>query len=402
MNINLYDNVELPEADAIFKVVEAYKKDESLKKVNLAIGVLVDENLKVEVPDCVKLAMEQAVSDCQNISGYLPISGLKELTDSASVLLFGDTFSKERTFSIQAPGGTGCLRLIGEFIKTYGNLNSANEIFVSNPSWGNHKAIFEQLGFKVGYYDYFSKENSCFTFNECINSLEKLPENSLVLLHASSHNPTGCDPTKEEWNSIIEVLVAKSLIPIVDCAYQGLGVSIDSDAYVIRELAKLDLNFFVAQSFSKSLALYQQRTGVAHAVLSNPAQYKATFESAKLIARKMYSNPPAFGAYVANRVLTDSILKAEWEEFLKTVRDRLGNLREELCKGLEDRGVKFNFNAIRKQIGMFALLPLSKEQAIKLKENSSVYILESGRICLAALNKNNIDYVIESISGVVE
>ncbi|MCL4162271.1 UNVERIFIED_CONTAM: hypothetical protein GTU68_011646, partial [Idotea baltica] len=255
--------------------------------------------------------------------------------------------------------------------------------------------------FKVGYYDYFSKENSCFTFDKCIESLEKLKENSIVLLHASSHNPTGCDPTKEEWDKIIEVLQVRSLIPIVDCAYQGLGVSVDDDAYVIRKLAKLNLNFFVAQSFSKSIALYQQRTGVAHAVLANPSQYKAAFESAKLIARKMYSNPPAFGAYVANRVLTDDTLKSEWEEFLKSSRDRLKSLREELCKGLEAKDVNFDFSAIRRQIGMFALLPLSKEQAIKLKDDHSVFILESGRVCLAALNKNNIDYVIGAIAEVL-
>lgn len=398
----LYNNLKLPEPDAVFKVVEAFKKDNNERKVNLAIGVLVDENGKVDVPAPVQSAMENVVKQCIDISGYLPISGFKDFTDNARDLIFecnGDISDQDRILSLQTPGGTGALRLIGEFLKTYTKINK--EIYVSNPTWGNHKAIFSQLGFEIKSYDYYSKNDCLFSLENCLASLNSIQDHSLILLHASAHNPTGSDPTQEQWDRIIELIDDKNLIPIVDCAYQGLGKSVTEDNYAIKSLLSKNLNFFVAQSFSKSLALYQQRVGVAHIVVNNSNDSKACFESAKLIARKIYSNPPAYGAYVANKVLSDTNLKSDWNRWLDENRVRLHGLRNSFLNGLSANKVNFNYEDLKKQIGMFSLLPLSVEQVRELRDKYSIYLLENGRVCVAALNTKNIEYVIESFSKVL-
>lgn len=398
----LYENIKLPEPDAVFKVVEAFKKDTNENKVNLAIGVLVGEDGKVDVPTPVRSAMESVVNQCVNSSGYLPISGFKEFTDNARDLIFecaSDDESKSRIASLQVPGGTGALRLIGEFLKTYTAINK--EIYVSNPTWGNHKAIFSQLGYEIKTYEYYSKEDCLFSLENCLNSLNSITDKSLILLHASAHNPTGSDPTKEEWDRIIDVIEAKSLIPIVDCAYQGLGKSVTEDNYAIKSLLAKNINFFVAQSFSKSLALYQQRVGVSHIVVNSNVDLKACFESAKLIARKIYSNPPAYGAYVANKVLGDEQLKVNWNKWLDENRERLHGLRNTFLSGLEDSNVYLNYGDLRKQIGMFSLLPLSVAQVHKLRNDYSIYLLENGRVCVAALNAKNINYVVEAFGSIL-
>lgn len=389
----MYKNLNEAASDPIFGLVEAHNKDPRENKVNLTIGVLIDEEGQVCAPNAVKDAMQMVVKTCQDKPNYLGMSGIKNYCDLAAKLLFRDSYSEEKIISLQSIGGTGALRIIADFIKNNLAKDSSPEIFVSKPTWGNHKDVFATSGFKVSEYNYYSSETKAFDQKACLESLTTIAKGSYVLLHASSHNPSGCDPSAEDWQKIIKIIQEKELVAIVDCAYQGLGQGFAEDVFSITELMKTGVEFFVAQSFSKSLGLYSQRTGAAHFIIADPQSRKAVASQAALCVRKMYSNPPAFGALTAEKVLGDKELRTRWEGEISSMRERLIGLRSELVNLLNDHNLGQDFGFINKQVGLFAYTGLNQKQAEYARNEEAVYLLNSGRICVAALNKNNIQRV---------
>lgn len=395
MNQNeLYSSLENAPSDPIFGLVEAYKADTRANKVNLTIGVLIDESGNVTTPEVVKKAMAEILADCQNKPDYLPMLGLKPYCELAAQLIFSDTYNSKRVTSAQSLGGTGALRVIADFIKNNLAKNANPEIFLSSPTWGNHKDIFATSGFKISEYAYYSAETKSFDLNACLESISQIKNTAFILLHASSHNPTGCDPKPQEWEAIIKSIKEKNLIPILDCAYQGLGEGIEEDIFPIKKLMQEEMPFFVAQSFSKSLGLYCQRTGVAHVIDSGENKQSAISSNLALSIRKMYSNPPAFGALCARKVLAEPESRKLWEAELSDHRQRLKTLRSQLVSRLSEAGIEQDLSFMQKQNGLFAYTGLNQKQAEYARNEHAVYLLNTGRICVAALNQNNLDYVV--------
>ena len=393
--------VELAPRDPILGVTEAFNADANPRKVNLGVGVYCDENGKVPLLECVKRA-EREMADAAAPRSYLPIDGIAAYDREVRALLFGadaDVITAGRAVTVQALGGTGALKVGADFLRRFA---PGAQVWISDPSWENHRALFEGAGFTVNTYPYYDATTRGLDFAGMIAALERLAPGSVVVLHACCHNPTGADPTPAQWPRIIDVVRARGLMPFVDLAYQGFGDGIDADADVVRSFAATPGPLLVTSSFSKSFSLYGERAGALSVVATDKEEAARVLSQVKRIIRANYSNPPTHGGQIVTTVLCSPELRALWEAELATMRSRVKLMRAMLVERLHERLPAADFRFMLTQRGMFSYSGLTKAQVQALREEFSIYAIDTGRICVAALNSRNVDDVAASIAKVIE
>ncbi|PLC53527.1 aromatic amino acid aminotransferase [Pollutimonas nitritireducens] len=397
---SLFESVELAPRDPILGLNEQYNADTRAGKVNLGVGVYYDDEGRLPLLQAVRMA-EIGRIEAAAARGYLPIEGIPGYNTAAQTLLFGqgsELLASGRVLTAQSLGGTGALKIGADFLK---QLLPQSKVVISDPSWENHRALFERAGFTVDTYPYYDAETHGLNFNGMLECLQKLPEQTIVLFHACCHNPTGVDPTFEQWQQIVEIVKAKNLVPFLDIAYQGFGDGIEEDASVVRLFAQHDLTMLISSSFSKSFSLYGERVGALTLVSSSKEESTRVLSQLKRVIRTNYSNPPTHGGTVVSTVLNTPELYTLWASELAGMRDRIRAMRIQLVQKLKDHGIKQNFDFVLKQRGMFSYSGLTAAQVDRLRDEYGVYAVSSGRICVAALNSHNIDYVAASIAKVL-
>lgn len=397
---SLFESVELAPRDPILGLNEQYNADTRAGKVNLGVGVYYDDEGRLPLLHAVRKA-EIARVEAAAARGYLPIEGIPGYNKGAQTLLFGEgspLLASGRVLTAQALGGTGALKIGADFLK---QLLPVAKVVISNPSWENHRALFERAGFQVDTYPYYDPATRGLDFAGMLAGLQALPEQTIVVLHACCHNPTGVDPTFEQWQQIVKVVKEKNLVPFLDIAYQGFGDGLEEDASVVRLFAEHDLTMLISSSFSKSFSLYGERVGALTLVSSSKEEAVRVLSQLKRVIRTNYSNPPTHGGTVVSTVLNNPDLFALWAGELAGMRERIRAMRIQLVEKLKEHGVKQNFDFVLKQRGMFSYSGLTAAQVDRLREEYGIYAISSGRICVAALNSGNIDYVAASIAKVL-
>ena len=395
MQVSPFAKIELAPPDPIIGLTEAFNNDPNPKKVNLGAGVYQDGAGKVPILNVVQEAQErwQAKEETKN---YIPIDGIPAFNQQVQALLFGaDSAAGARAVTAQALGGTGGLKVGADFLKRF---FPASQVWISDPSWENHRALFEAAGFTVNNYPYYDPETHGLDFTSMLDTLKGLPAGSIVLLHACCHNPTGVDLSREEWMRLIDLFQTTGLVPFLDFAYQGFSESIDADAFAVRAFAEAGIPCLIANSFSKSFNLYRERVGALTVVSVSEEEAKRLRSQIKRVIRTNYSSPASHGAQLVATVLTDDGLRARWEGELTEMRQRISRMRNLFVRRLREKGVEQDFSFIERQRGMFSFSGLSREAVDRLRNEYSIYIVGSGRICVAALNEKNIDYVCEAIA----
>jgi aromatic-amino-acid transaminase len=396
---SLLASVPMAPGDPILGVTEVFVADRNPKKVNLGVGVYYDENGKVPLLECVRRVEQQQVQ-AGAPRPYLPIDGLKSYDNAVQELVFGagaSAVKEKRVVTVQTLGGTGGLKIGADFLK---QLSPDAQVWISEPSWENHRALFEAAGFRVQAYPYYDPATRGLRFEAMLSALQALPAGSIVVLHSCCHNPTGVDLSQEQWQKVLAVVRARGLVPFLDLAYQGFGDGIDADAYAPRLFAGAMSPIFLSSSFSKSLSLYGERIGAFSLVAGSADEAARALSQVKRVVRTNYSNPPTHGGDIVARVLTTPELRTLWEKELGGMRDRIKTMRKALAEGVQKRsGVDFSF--VIKQRGLFSYTGLSKAQVERLRTEYSIYAIDTGRVCVAALNAGNIDYVAEAIAKVI-
>jgi aromatic-amino-acid transaminase len=400
MQVSPFAQIELAPPDPIVGLTEAFNQDKNPKKVNLGVGVYQDGAGKVPILQVVGEAQRRwgAKEDTKN---YMPIDGLPAFNQQAQALLFGadsSVLAQGRAVTAQTLGGTGALKVGADFLKRF---FPASQVWISDPSWENHRALFEAAGFTVNTYPYYDPETHGLDFNAMLNTLKGLPAGSVVVLHACCHNPTGVDLSREEWARVIDLFHTAGLIPFLDFAYQGFGEGLDADAFAVRAFAEAGIPCLIANSFSKSFALYRERVGALTVVTASEEEAKRVRSQVKRVIRTNYSNPPSHGGQIVAAVLADAELRARWEGELTEMRERIHKMRDLFVQRLREKGVEQDFSFIRRQRGMFSYSGLSREAVNRLRDEYGIYIVGSGRVCLAALNEKNSEYVCEAIAEVL-
>ncbi|AVO42834.1 amino acid aminotransferase [Simplicispira suum] len=398
--MSLFSAVEMAPRDPILGLNEQFNADTNPKKVNLGVGVYFDDNGKLPLLQCVQAA-EQKMMQKPTARGYLPIDGIVAYDNAVKALVFGadsEPVKSGRVATVQAIGGTGGLKIGADFLK---KLSPNAKVLISDPSWENHRALFTNAGFEVGTYAYYDAEKRGVNFDGMLASLKAAAPGTIVVLHACCHNPTGYDITAAQWNQVIDVLKAGKLTPFLDMAYQGFGHGIAEDGAVIGKFVASGMNFFVSTSFSKSFSLYGERVGGLSVLCQDKEEAGRVLSQLKIVIRTNYSNPPTHGGAVVAAVLNDPELRALWEKELGEMRVRIKAMRQKLVDGLKAAGVKQDMSFITTQIGMFSYSGLSKAQMVRLRDEFGVYGTDTGRMCVAALNSQNIDYVCASIAKVM-
>lgn len=389
--MDVFNNVVLAPDDPILGLVEKFKQDPREDKINLTIGIYADENGKVPVLNVVKKAQQSLFSE-EKPHVYLPMHGLQTYNISVQRLLFAEHHSviaEDRLATVQTLGGTGALKVGADFLNDLFS-KKLPKVYISDPTWDNHRAIFQGAGFEVESYPYFDSETGGVRFEAMVEFFKTLPENSIVVLHACCHNPTGADLNDDQWHKLADIIKAKSLIPFLDMAYQGFAKGVQEDAKAIHIMTDAGLPVLIANSFSKSFSLYGERVGALSVVtVSSEEQVRVTSQLKKMV-RANYSSPPIFGAAIVGHVLSNDALRQEWFDELTEMRQRIHAMREKFTALLNEGQTKKDFSFIRHQQGMFSYSGLSKEQAQKLRNEHGIYILDTGRICIAALNEYNI------------
>ncbi|GAO68728.1 aspartate aminotransferase [Comamonas sp. E6] len=386
--------------DPILGLNEQFNADSNPNKVNLGVGVYFDDNGKLPLLECVQAA-EKAMMEKPTARGYLPIDGIAAYDNGVKALVFGaesDVVKSGRVATVQAIGGTGGLKIGADFLK---KLNPNAKVLISNPSWENHKAIFTNAGFEVGTYAYYDAATRSIDFAGMLADLNAAAAGTVVVLHACCHNPTGYDITAAQWDEVIAIVKAKGLVAFLDMAYQGFGHGIAEDGAVIGKFVAAGLNIFVSTSFSKSFSLYGERVGALSVVASDKEEAARVLSQLKIVIRTNYSNPPTHGGAVVAAVLNNPELHALWEKELGEMRVRIKAMRQKLVDGLKAAGVTQDMSFITTQIGMFSYSGLSKDQMVRLRSEFGVYGTDTGRMCVAALNSKNIDYVCKAIAAVI-
>ncbi|NLY65251.1 MAG: aspartate/tyrosine/aromatic aminotransferase [Alcaligenaceae bacterium] len=396
----LFESVELAPRDPILGLNEQYNTDTRTGKVNLGVGVYYDDQGRIPLLKAVKKA-EIARIEAAAARGYLPIEGIKNYNKGAQELLLGKNSllaQEGRVLTFQALGGTGALKIGADFLQ---QITPGSKVFISNPSWENHRALFERAGFTIENYSYYDAATHGLNFEGMLESFKNMPAKSIVVLHACCHNPTGVDPSLEQWQEIAKTIQENDLIPFLDIAYQGFGDGLEEDAQVVRLFAGLGLSMFISSSFSKSFSLYGERVGALTLVTTSQDESERVLSQVKRVIRTNYSNPPTHGGTVVASVLNDPELFALWEEELAGMRNRIREMRQQLVAKLKEHGVTRNFDFVLAQRGMFSYSGLTSEQVDRLRNEHGVYAVSSGRICVAALNSSNIDYVAKAIAQVL-
>ena len=398
--MSLFSSVELAPRDPILGLNEQFAADANPNKVNLGVGVYFDENGKLPLLACVQAA-ENAMMATPKPRGYLPIDGIAAYDDGVKKLVFGadsEPYQSGRIATVQGLGGTGALKIGADFLK---HLNPAARVLISDPSWENHRALFTQAGFEVGTYRYYDAATRSLNFDGMLADLQAAAAGTIVVLHACCHNPTGYDITPAQWDQVIAAVKARGLTPFLDMAYQGFAEGIAEDGAVIGKFVAAGLTFFVSTSFSKSFSLYGERVGALSVLCASKDEAARVLSQLKIMIRTNYSNPPTHGGAVVAMVLGDPKLRAQWEQELAGMRTRIKAMRRKLVDGLKAAGVKQDMSFITTQVGMFSYSGLSKEQMVRLRSEFGVYGTDTGRMCVAALNEHNIDYVCQAIAKVI-
>ncbi|EHY79199.1 aromatic amino acid aminotransferase [Stutzerimonas stutzeri ATCC 14405 = CCUG 16156] len=398
--MSLFSAVEMAPRDPILGLNEAFNADTRPNKVNLGVGVYYNEEGRIPLLRAVVEA-EQARIAAHAPRGYLPIEGIAAYDAAVQKLLFGEDsplIAEGRVVTTQALGGTGALKVGADFLK---RLLPDAVVAISNPSWENHRALFESAGFPVQNYSYYDAANHGIDRAGLLQDLKNLPSRSIVVLHACCHNPTGVDLNLDDWKQILDVLRAQDHIPFIDIAYQGFGDSIEEDAAAVRLFAESGMTFFVSSSFSKSFSLYGERVGALSMVTQSREESARVLSQVKRVIRTNYSNPPTHGATIVASVLNSPELRAMWEAELGEMRSRIRELRLSMVEQLAVKGAKTDFSFVAAQRGMFSYSGLTSEQVERLRIEFGVYAINTGRICAAALNRNNIGHVTDAIVQVL-
>jgi aromatic-amino-acid transaminase len=399
MQASPFAQVELAPPDPIIGLTEAFNADTNPKKVTLGAGVYQDGAGKVPILQVVRDAQEQLLEK-EETKNYLPIDGVPAFNQQAQTLLLGadsGVLAAARAVTVQALGGTGALKVGADFLKRF---FSSSQVWISDPSWENHRQLFEAAGFTVNNYPYYDSKTRGLNFTSMLDTLRKLPARSVVVLHACCHNPTGVDPSREEWTRLLDIFQTAGLIPFFDIAYQGFGEGIDADAFAVRSFAEAGVPCLVAQSFSKSFGLYRERVGALTVVTASEEEAKRVRSQLKRLIRTNYSSPASHGAQLVASVLADAGWRARWEEEVAEMRDRIRLMRELFVRRMREKGVEQDFSFIERQRGMFSYSELPRETVDRLRNKYSIYIVGNGRVSVASLNEKNIDYVCESIAEV--
>ena len=398
--MSLFTAVEMAPRDPILGLNEQFGADTNPSKVNLGVGVYFDDNGKLPLLKCVQAA-EQAMMEKPTARGYLPIDGIAAYDNAVKGLVFGadsEPVKSGRVATVQAIGGTGGLKIGADFLK---KLSPNATVLISDPSWENHRALFVQAGFKVDSYAYYDAANRGVNFDGMLASLNAAAAGTIVVLHACCHNPTGYDITPAQWDQVIAAVKARGLTPFLDMAYQGFGHGIAEDGAVIGKFVAAGLDFFVSTSFSKSFSLYGERVGALSVLCASKEEADRVLSQLKIMIRTNYSNPPTHGAQVVAAVLADDTLRALWEDELAGMRVRIKAMRAALVAALQAAGVTEDLGFVTEQLGMFSYSGLSAAQMQRLRQEFGVYGVDSGRICVAALNEGNLPTVAAAMAAVM-
>lgn len=390
--------IEAP-SDPIFGIGAAFQADLRPNKVNLVVGIYKDEHLQAQLMPSVKKAKEK-LAEQDRLADYLLIDGLADFYEQLGTIVFGERYwsdHRNRIYAAQAIGGTGALQLAGQFLCCQAKIEA---IALPNPTWANHRPIFEKAGLVVETYPYYSEALHGLDFDKLYAAVETMKQNTALLLHTVCHNPTGCDFTLQQWEALSQLMLKKKIFPLFDCAYQGFGDGIEKDRQPIAIFLNHGHEMAIAYSCSKNFSLYCQRVGAVYVVAKNAALNRCVGSQVRRIIRSLYSNPPAHGARIVAEVLKDSALKTEWGHDLEKMRQRLNGIRHTLIAKLSAKAPERDFHFLSTHKGMFSFLDLNKSQVRRLVDEFGVYLIESGRISLAGLTPKNIDYVVDSILSV--
>ncbi len=396
----MFSAVQMAPRDPILGQTEAFLADERPGKVNLGVGVYCDDDGKIPLLECVRQA-EQARIAAAPARGYLPIEGFAAYNRAVQHLLFGadsPLLADGRVATFEALGGTGGLRIGADFLR---RLYPQAGVWISDPSWENHRALFEAAGFAVNAYPYYDPATHGVRFDAMVDEMRRMPADSIVVLHACCHNPTGVDLDAGQWDRVVDTVREQGLVAFLDMAYQGFGDGIEADALALRRFADSGMSFFVSSSFSKSFSLYGERVGALSIVTQERDETARVTSQVKRVIRTSYSNPPTHGAAIVAAVLSTPASRELWERELGTMRERIRTMREELVRKLRENGVTQDFTFVAKQRGMFSYSGLNPAQVDRLRDEFAIYAVATGRICLAALNSRNIDYVARSMAAVI-
>ncbi len=390
----MWNKTEPAPADAILGLTEAFKRDIRPEKVNLGVGIYKDETGATPVLAAVKAA-EKKLFEAETTKSYMPIAGDATYGIEVQKMILGNTSNRAAT--LHTPGGTGALRLAGELLNEFGN----NTIWVSNPTWANHKNIFKAAGLTVQTYAYYNAETKTLDEQAFFQALENIPTGDAVLLHACCHNPTGVDLNAEQWDRVAALSETKGWTALIDFAYQGFGESIEADRKSVETFLETGSDFLVASSFSKNFGLYRERTGALTAIAATPEAAQIAGSHMKKHARVMHSNPPAHGGLIVTTLLSDPELSNLWKNELNAMRERIARMRNELAHGLTSRGIAMDSSFITQQNGMFSFSGLNKRQVDFLREEKAIYIVGSGRINIAGLTPSNMNAICDGIAEAV-
>ena len=388
-------SVPMAPSDPILGVTEAFVADQNPRKVNLGVGVYTDDSGKIPLLECVRHAESERLKNAAP-RGYLPIDGLAAYDRAVQALVFGA--QKSNIVTVQALGGTGGLKVGADFLK---RLRPDAQVWISEPSWENHRQLFEAAGFVVNAYPYYDPRSHGLDFAGMQRALNALPAGAIVVLHACCHNPTGVDLTAEQWRAMLDIVVSRGLIPFLDLAYQGFAEGLEADSYAARLFSESTSPVFLSSSFSKSFSLYGERVGALSVVTASAEEAARVLSNLKRTVRTNYSNPPTHGGQIVATVLGDPQLKSLWDRELGAMRERIKAMRKELVHSLKALAPGVDFDFILNQRGMFSYSGLTKEQVQRLREEYSIYAIETGRICVAALTSRNVEHVAAAIAKVV-
>lgn len=383
--------------DPILSLVETFNADGRAHKVNLSIGIYFDEHGRLPLPEAVRRAAETLEVAPRP---YLPMEGHAAFRQAVPRLLFGADSAavcENRVAAVQTLGGSGALKLGADFLHRW---FPQARVYVSDPTWDNHRGIFEGAGFEVGTYPYYDPQTIGVKFDEMLDFFNRLDKDDVVLLHPCCHNPTGVDLSPEQWDTLLETVRRRGLIPFMDIAYQGFGGDFDGDAYAVRKAVSLGLTLFVSSSFSKNMSMYGERVGALSVVCPDAAQAERVLGQLKFGVRRIYSSPPAHGVLIAAQVLGDAVLRAQWQQDVYAMRDRIRAMRQRLFDVLSDKLPEKDFGYFVKQRGMFSYTGLTPAQVRRLRDEFAVYLLDSGRLCVAGLNEGNIGYTADALAAV--
>ncbi len=398
--MTFFSSLTMAPSDPILGLTEQFKADTNPKKVNLGVGVYQNSSGRLPLLRCVE-KVEKEKAKYPKPRGYQPIHGLSSYNEGTQKLIFGDdspAVQSGRIVTVQTLGGTGALRVGAQFFYKF---SPGSKVLLSDPSWENHQALFTATGFEVENYRYFDQANNGIDFDGMLEDLTAAPAGTVVVLHACCHNPTGYDLTDQQWDQVLELIKSRELFAFIDFAYQGFGVGPDEDAAAIRKFADAGINFMCASSYSKSLGLYGERVGSLSLVCQDEEEAARVLSQVKPIIRTLYSNPPTHGGQVVATILQDPALMEMWLDELTTMRNRIKRNRRNLLKALDAAGVEKDMSFIERQRGMFSYSGMTKDQMVRLRNEFGVYGTDKGRICIAALNERNIDYVASAIAAVI-